>query len=94
MGSSRRQQEDGTDPVDGRISLAKMRELLPANETYTDEYLIEVRQQLYDLAEFALGAYFENRKSGTALATRMVEGASVRTEGTQRNVSDQKDDRT
>lgn len=71
-----------------------MRELLPANETYTDEYLIEVREQLYNLAEFALEAYFENRKSGTALATRTAGGASVRTENTGHNVSDQKDDRT
>ena len=39
-----------------------MRELLPANETYTDEHLIEVREQLYNLAEFALDCYFEKKK--------------------------------
>ena len=91
MGSGRRQQEDNASSVDGRISLAKMRELLPANETYTDEYLIEVRQQLYDLAELALEAYFENKKSDTARATRTVEEEGVRIPGTRRSASDQKD---
>lgn len=62
MGSSGRQQEDNASSVDGRISLAKMRELLPANKTYTDEYLIEVRQQLYDLAELALDCYFHEKR--------------------------------
>ena len=68
-----------------------MRELLPADETYTDEYLIEVRQQLYDLAELALEAYFENKKSDTAQATRMAGEEDVRTPGTPHSASDQKD---
>jgi hypothetical protein len=42
-----------------------MRELLPANETYTDEDLIELRTQLYDLAELALDCYFEEKKGTT-----------------------------
>lgn len=62
MGSGRRQQESDVESVDGRISLAKMRELLPADETYTDEYLIEIRQQLYDLAELALDCYFHEKR--------------------------------
>lgn len=46
---------------DKRISLAKMRELLPPDEEYTDEYLLRLRDDLYALAELALDVYFEEK---------------------------------
>lgn len=45
-----------------KISLEQMRELLPPGETYTDKFLIELRSQLYDLANLALDCYFESKK--------------------------------
>ena len=50
-------------PEDTRISLAKMRELLPPDEEYTNKFLMELRSQLYDLAELALEVYFEKKRS-------------------------------
>lgn len=57
-------------PEDTRISLAKMRELLPPDEEYTDEFLLELRSQLYDLAELALEVYFQKKRNGKIETTK------------------------
>lgn len=46
------------------ISLDEMRALLPPDEKYTDEYLTELRKDMYGMAELALDVYFEKKKSG------------------------------
>lgn len=38
-----------------------MRELLPPDEEYTDEYLLILREQMYELATLALDCYFERK---------------------------------
>jgi hypothetical protein len=64
MGSGgRRQKEGDTGPVDTRITLAQMRELLPPNEKYVDDYLIQLRDELYNLAELALDCYFAEKRT-------------------------------
>lgn len=45
------------------ISLEQMREHLPPDEKYTDEYLIRLRADLYSMAGLALDCYFEEKKA-------------------------------
>lgn len=47
-----------------RITLDEMRALLPPNEKYTDEYLTQLREDLYSMAELALDVYFEKKRRG------------------------------
>lgn len=88
VSGGRQNSDDG--PVDTRISLAKMRELLPADEKYTDEYLIQLRKELYDLAELALDCYFEEKRRK---ARQQGDGANAHTPDTGHSVSDQTDGR-
>jgi len=44
------------------LSLDEMREHLPPDEKYTDEYLTRLRADLYAMAELALDCYFEEKK--------------------------------
>ena len=48
--------------VERNITLAQMREMLPAGEEYTDEFLTRLRHDLYEMAELALDCYFESKK--------------------------------
>lgn len=46
-----------------RLSIHKIRQLLPDNQEYTDEFLLKLRGELYELADLALDCFFEKKKS-------------------------------
>ena len=43
------------------LSLEKMRELIPNSDDLTDEFLEELRSEMYAMAELALECYFKNK---------------------------------
>ncbi len=43
------------------LSIEECRKLIPNNEEYSDDQIIEIRKSLYDMAELALEVYFQEK---------------------------------
>lgn len=46
------------------ISNEECRDLIPDNEQYTDEQIEEINNNLHELADILLSAYFEKKRKG------------------------------
>jgi hypothetical protein len=49
------------------LSIEECRKLIDDSEKYTDEEIVEIRKDLYEMAELALEVYFEKKKRGVNL---------------------------
>lgn len=54
------------------LSIEKCRKLIPGREEYTDEQILSIRDELYELADIAIQHYLEDLKMG-----RIPEGETM-----------------